>query len=269
MNSLSKTFLFFGVFAALNIILARLTYAQVLVNEFSSNTKSDWIELYSNEDVDLSGWTIDDEANAHVKVLLQGTTIIPSSNKYLVIEVGDRLNKGSDTITLRNKEGAVINSISYGKTGEVCTPSDSGSVARIPDGGNTFDRLAINTKGVTNGNTPTDPCPTPTTIPTSTLTNTPIPTNTPLPTNTISATRKPTPTLSPTDEPTETPEEVLGASEKSDGDNPTPDAKEQNLVQSSKKRNLLPSLVILSGVLLMAVPVFSFVKSKKVSKNIL
>lgn len=138
----------------------RSVLAQPVINEFSVDPPDDydWVELYSPEEIDISGWKLGDETGVF-KTFEDGTRLGPEI--YLVIEKYRRLNNDKDTIFLYNPAGEVVDKIKYGYEGEVCLPSSDGSIARLPDGGNTYDRVRVHTKGIKNDSSYIDPCPTP------------------------------------------------------------------------------------------------------------
>ncbi len=167
-------------------------FAQVVINEFSVNPpdKYDWLELYSPEVIDISDWILADEAGDFFTIP-PGTAL--GSGIYYVLSKYQRLNNDKDTIYLKDNLGNTINTIRYGYEGEVCLPGTDGSIARIPDGGNTYDRLSAHTKGATNGEIITEYCqaptasstPTPTVSPTVTESPTSTPTPSPTPAKSI------------------------------------------------------------------------------------
>jgi hypothetical protein len=165
-------------------------FAQVVINEFSVNPpdKYDWLELYSPEVIDISDWILADEAGDFFTIP-PGTTL--GSGIYYVLSKYQRLNNDRDTIYLKDNLGNTINSIRYGYEGEVCLPGADGSIARIPDGANTYDRLSVNTRGGTNGEIITEHCQAPT------ASSTPAPTPTVSPTVTESPTSTQTPSPTP------------------------------------------------------------------------
>lgn len=173
--------------------------AQVVINEFSSNTSTDWVELYSSEDVDISNWTLQDSTSEMGNVTA-GTVIGPNSDSFFVVSVSNRLNKDGDEISLFDATGVLKDKITYGDKGGPCLPSDAGSIGRYPDANATIDRFATATKGATNTSASLDPCPTPTPEPTANPTVTPTPSSTKTPTPT------PVPTKKPTSKPTATPQ---------------------------------------------------------------
>ena len=251
--------------------------AQAVINEFSvlPTDKYDWVELYSPTTIDISGWKLADETGVF-EIIPGGTSLGPGI--YYTVTKYQRLDNDKDTIYLYDQSDNQKNVIKYGYVGEVCLPSADGSIARIPDGGNTYDRLLTNTKSLTNGISFTDPCPTPTPEPTSTPTPTSNPTNTPTPTatpiktpSTSLRTNSPTPTStkSPTPKPSNSPlptsnseELVLGIQNSTS----TPEASPEE-VTSEKKFPIFPVILIVTGFLCIAGALFFFIKNnvKKVS----
>ncbi len=250
-------------------IFASVVSAQVVINEFSvlPTDKYDWVELYSPTTIDISGWKLADETGVF-EIIPGGTSLGPGI--YYTVTKYQRLDNDKDTIYLYDQSDNQKNVIKYGYVGEVCLPSADGSIARIPDGGNTYDRLLTNTKSLTNGISFTDPCPTLTPEPTSTPTPTSNPTNTPTPTATPIKTPTPTPTKSPTSKPTslqttsgQAEELVLGIQNATS----SPQASPEEEVVSEKKFPVFPVILIVTGFLCIAGAVFFFVKNnvKKVS----
>jgi hypothetical protein len=208
-NSKSKIFFLLSIF--LFLLFPSEVLAQVVINEFSSSTASDWVELFALEETDVSGWFLDDDGTAtNMATIPEGTTM--GASTYYVVEVSNRLNKNGDIISLFTKDGALVDRVPYGSKGGVCVPSESGSVGRYPDANSTIERFLLPTKGASNDLAQLNPCPTPTPTPTpsptptSTITPTPTPTLTSIPTST--ATPRPTvkavSTIEPTPKPTNT-----------------------------------------------------------------
>jgi hypothetical protein len=188
--------------------------AQVVINEMSTwETSGDWVELFSAEDINISGWKLRDGASTIIETVPQGISIGPSTSKYYVIEAGNRLNRDVDTIKiLKSDDSTLVNEIDYGGFGQVCAAGSGESIGRYPDGNNTVDRFASPTKNLSNDQALLNPCPTPTPTPTPTSTATPTPTPIPSPTKTPTSTKTPTP------KPTTTPEpEVGGVSDNNSG----------------------------------------------------
>lgn len=202
----------FTIFLALLFSPPKI-FAQVVINEFLPNptTGPDWVELYNVTDqgVYLNGWILDDEGTTTNMVDIKEATI--SAKGFLVFDVGSRLNKGGDTIYLKNNQGVTVDERSY-----TSDPGDNISLGRMPDG----DEWGI-CQTLTKGSPNSCVLPTPSPLPTNTL----APTNTPVPepTNTPAATSTPkpptsTPTPKPTLKPTATATasgEILGSEESS------------------------------------------------------
>jgi hypothetical protein len=179
------------------LLLPKSSYAQLVINEFSSYSSDDWVEVYllpeETQSVQLSDYRIRDDTASN-KIDLDGE-IAPG--EYKAFEFSNSLNKDKDNILLyKLVEGSEvqIGQISYGPTSELCAPEEGQSIGRKPDGGS-FVRLSSQTKGIANSDneaacpTPT-PSPTPTPVPTDSPT--PAPTENPTPKPTKSATPKPT-----------------------------------------------------------------------------
>lgn len=120
----------------------------VVINEFSSNSSSDWVELYNptNSTVNVSGWTLEDSTTDVIATIPNSTSIL--SKGFLKVDVGNRLNEGGDTITLLNASSSTIDFIFYGipvqpDAPHVAAPGSGESAGREPDGsGNWVSNLA-------------------------------------------------------------------------------------------------------------------------------
>lgn len=159
--------------------------ANILINEFSSGSShDDWVELYNTatESADLSGYILSDSGPNSKN--LSGS--IPSYG-FFVIDFNNYLNTPIDSVQLYNGTN-LVDSIPYGGTNQVCSPDETQSVGRYPDGNNTIERFATPTKGSSNNSVTLAPCPTPT----------PEPTQSPTPTQSSSPAPSPTPTKTPT-----------------------------------------------------------------------
>ncbi len=266
---------FLSLFFSVIFLLFSTIYvsAAVLINEFSSTSDDDWVELYNDgeSDIDLSSYLIRDslDNSAVNKITLTGV-LHPKEIKSFDFST-NALNKStSDSVRLFqivNGQEILKDSISYGGTGQVCYPSEQGSLGRYEDGKNLIDRFSTQSKGVTNGNGQKDPCPSPTSAPS----DTPKPTNTPTtaPTATKTPTPKPTATKSPTpteEEESPTPQdnqsEVLGVqTTETESPSPTP------LVasQSSSKIPFLAYVFIGGGVITIGASSFLFLKNRKIN----
>jgi len=130
---------------------ASTTSAQVVINEFSSSDSNDWVELYALEKTDISGWILDDEGTKTNIRVIPANTIIDTDIKtiYLIDSdfVKDRLNNSGDIITLYKSDGmTIVDQISYGNKGGVCSPNMGESAGRYPDSNATIERFKSPTK---------------------------------------------------------------------------------------------------------------------------
>ena len=263
-----KAFLFWATILILFFFFINKAGAQVVINEFSSSTSSDWIEFHGYEDTEISGWVIDDYGtSSNVKVFEEGTFIGPSYKSFLVVGVSSRLNKNGDIITLYDSNGNVIDEISYGDKGGVCIPTEAGSIGRYPDAGSVIERFREHSYGASNNLSELDPCPTPTSIPT----NIPIPTTTPKPTPTPVPTFTLTPTLAPTKPKTSTPtplgknleeKQILGMKE-TEMAIVNDDAEISDKKESKNPIPLAAGVFILAGLGLMGFPVANYFRLKR------
>jgi len=94
------------------------TQGDVLINEFSSNGSSDWVELLNTTDFDisLSGWKIQDITFGDIPgtaTTTIGAVTIPA-NGIVVIDIGNKLNQDGDVITLFDDSINQIHAVSFG-----------------------------------------------------------------------------------------------------------------------------------------------------------
>lgn len=110
-----------------------LNAPSIIINEFSANGAEDWVELYnlSSEPVDVTGWELRDSTTVHIRSL---TGAIPGRG-FLVVELSNWLNIGTDTIRLFDTNITEVASLTYATTGEVPYPGLGQSTARAWDGG--------------------------------------------------------------------------------------------------------------------------------------
>ena len=189
------------------IFVPQVFAADIVINEFSSNSADEWVELYntSSGPIDLTGWQLSDASNP--PETLSGT--IPANGFFVFDKPGGGWlnNSGGDTITLKDVASSVQDSITYGQSGSpVGTPDADKSAGRTPDGSATWANNLTWSKLAANPS----PTPTPTPTLTPTPTNTSGPTATPTPGATATPTPPPvTPTPIPTKKPTVTPTPTL------------------------------------------------------------
>jgi len=185
----------------------------------------EWVELYNptNASVDLSGWTIGDNAAndsvpsfflppgkfAIIAAAANFSDNFPGCTCTIVYmadgAIGNGLNNTGDRVILKDSAGTTIDAISYGTDTTYTTLPDVAaghSLERSPAGGSFID------------NPNPSPCPssptataTPSLTPTATPSPSPTSTSTPTtsPTSTSTPTTSPTSTSTPTASPTSTP----------------------------------------------------------------
>lgn len=150
--------------------------AQLVINEFSSGTSKDWVELFntSTNSADLSRFRLED-ANGNKKIL-EGT--VPGGG-IISFSFSNYLNNSGDAVNLFfTGNSDPIDSIGYGPGTDLCVPAGDQSIGSLPDGSGTIIRFANQTRdGSNTGGTPA-PCTTPSSTPSPTKK----PTGTPTPT---------------------------------------------------------------------------------------
>lgn len=264
-------FLFFVFLFA--FILTSEVSAQVVINEFSSSTLNDWVEVYNSGDssVDLSTYILRDSTSSNKKELVG----ILDPGNISVFEFSRYLNKDGDIVKLlliSGGEELSKDSISYGDKGGICIPSESGSVGRLPNGSSSIVRFLTNTKNSLNESGNDDPCPTSTPVPTEVPTSEPDSTSTPVPTE--APTLAPTARVAATKRPTMTPRSVGKRDEDDDSEevlglrgdlmaSPSPELEEG----VKKKFPFMAGLFLVGGIGLIGVAGFTFFKNKKKEYN--
>jgi hypothetical protein len=252
-------------------------FAKVTINEFSSGTNNDWVELYNTPDAtesaNLAEYVLKDSLDSNIGGELSGN--LPAA-QWQVIDVGSRLNKDGDTVRLfkNNDLNTSIDSISYGVEGSICAASETESIGRLPDGSGNFVRFSAQTKQLANSSSQSI-CPTPT--PTSTPTNAPTsaPEATTAPTTAPTATPKPTvkpaspqggPTATPKKSPSpsssaspEATSQVLSAATTSPSASPTPKPKENTVFN---KNSLIQIIFIGLGSIFVIASAVSFLRTR-------
>lgn len=190
-------------------------YAKLFINEFSSQSSSDWVEIYndSDNDIPLTSYRLRDSTTTN-KLDLNG---ILAPHGFIVFEWSDRLNNAGDIIKIvkADSESEEEDKVVYGNIeGKVIDSPGSGQfAARITDGGTAWGLFSSSTKGFTNVNATPAPTATPT------------PTEQPKPTAT--PTKAPTPTKSPTQQPFSTQTATF---------TPTPNATRTQVLGSAVKK---------------------------------
>lgn len=238
----------------------------LVINEISTYSSEDWVEIYSDSELDISGYELKDSVG-NSKLIPENTTIGTDTN-YYVVDFSNKLNKDEDTVTLYDKEKNQLDSVSYGKAGQLCAPENGQSIGRKPDGSGGFQRLANETRLEINTDLEA-PCPTPKPDPTTTPTPNPTtnPEKTPTPKPTIAA--SPTPrvlsaTSSPTRKSTPAKSEETKTSWTTPESESTAEPEAEVLSDTDKKisSKLIAAIFILAGGLFTVYPVVKYYKAK-------
>jgi len=184
---------------------AAFASSTVVINEFSSQTSPDWVEIYNNSDaaVDLSSYGLTDAANNP-----KSFNCILAPHGFSIVDWSNKLNNAGDTVFLKLGD-ETVDCISFGDGADDSCPEEFGPTlanpsadqvgSRIPDGG-AWQLTAASTKDAPNdvsskpaGAVCSTPTPTPSPTPTISPTSTPKPaTATPAPTNTSTPASTPT-----------------------------------------------------------------------------
>jgi len=149
--------------------------ANIVINEFVSDNTTEWVELYNKgtSSVDLTGWTLEDEASNSKSLAVLGT-IAGGGYKVYTCTSG-WLNNAGDIIWLNDSTGANVDRVGYETSGDAPVPDAGRSTGRCPNGVDTdndaadFTKLDITTAGAANA------CPRDATAPTTTYVVTPTP----------------------------------------------------------------------------------------------
>ncbi len=133
--------------------------SRILINEFVSDPSEgkEWIELFnvSTTSVNLMGFTLNDGTG-----VVATATLMVEAGSFLVIELSSsKLNNGGDSIILKNSEGVVMDSVSYGdwedenREDNAIAPAKGSSLARINSEDTNNDNVDFaQTTTVTKGN---------------------------------------------------------------------------------------------------------------------
>lgn len=137
-------------FVAAQVANAVAVPGDVVINEFSADNGTDWVELYNKSaaTVDLAGWKLRD-SSASNKVDLTGA--LPAGG-FLAVDFGSSLNQAGDTIRILDASDMPIDELTY--PGAVAAPASGSYAARLTDGATTWEIRAAASKGLTNVTAP-------------------------------------------------------------------------------------------------------------------
>lgn len=164
-------------------------FATPVINEFSSSTSDDWIEIYNPDafPIDLSIYRIRDSTENN-NLDLSGS-LAPLS--LIAFEWSNKLNNGGDIIKLvQISDNSTVDLVTYGNQGGLIAPDINQSAGRISDGAGNWTVFTTASKNSTNNSSLVFVPPTP--IPSKT----PTPTKTPPTPKTVTSQPSRIPTLS-------------------------------------------------------------------------
>lgn len=180
-------------FLAIVFVSPNSINAQLKINEISSSTSDDWVEIYNSEDeeVDLGIFELRDNSESN-SVKLSG--VLPGG-EVSVFDFSNKLNNGGDKVRLVEiLTQEIVDEMNYGSDGQFPAPGENLSLARMPDGSDEV-LIVSSSKGTTNNNQQVFFTPTPTPTVTPTPTRSPTPVRTPTPTRTPTPVKTPTPAV--------------------------------------------------------------------------
>lgn len=122
------------------LLSSKIVLAQVVINEFSSNSDPEWVEIYNNTDqiIDLLGWRILDGNSIETDDLQLSGCLAPRGFRLFNRQAGWLNNTGGDTIILKNSDNEEIDKVIYGEGGVISIPPNGKSAGRDPDGGSNW-----------------------------------------------------------------------------------------------------------------------------------
>lgn len=174
MSICSKFITPFVFILAIFLFSPKVVSAQVVINEFSSKSDPEWVELLntsSDQVINLSGWRIVDGNTVATDDLTLDGCISPQGFRLFNHTKG-WLNDGGDSINLKDSTGEPVGEpVVYGEGGVVGTPSSEKSAGRTPNGASTW--VIFDTPTPTNNDCQLSVTSTPTPEPTSSSTPTP------------------------------------------------------------------------------------------------
>lgn len=125
--------------------------SDVVINEIapapSDASAKEFVELYNagTKTVDISRWILDDVTNGGSSPYTIPAGTLLAANSFYVWETSNYYNNGSDTVTLKNQVGAVVDQYNY------TASARDASWYRSPDGGEWAKQQSTSpTKGNTN-----------------------------------------------------------------------------------------------------------------------
>jgi len=105
-----------GIMAADNVFIAAAFINPAVTNEEEKESMKEWVSIanYSPNNIDLSGWTIDDQAGSRAPVELSGK--LASGDTRRVSGGGNiLLTNNGGSLTLKNADGVIVDSATWSK----------------------------------------------------------------------------------------------------------------------------------------------------------
>jgi len=177
-----QVFAFIAAFSMF-LFVSNTSFASPLINEFSSSSSSDWVEIYNPdpESIDLSIYRIRDLTATNKKDL--SGNLDPGG--FATFDWSNKLNNAGDLIKLvLISDESVVDETSYGDQGGISAPQSNQTGGRKQDGNSEWILFITSSKGSSNNSSEVYVPPTPTNTPQLTPTKTPKPTKTPTPVKT-------------------------------------------------------------------------------------
>lgn len=163
---MNETILRFSLIIFLILFIVQTVRADVVINEIMPNSVApesdyEWIELYTNQSVNISNWSVSDAANKtySFSLILDNFSILACNAEAFnatypdlnvpVVNLGCTgagwLNNGAESLSLYNNLGQLIDNYTWSTD-----PEENVSIGRYPDGSiSWYENLTI-TPGITN-----------------------------------------------------------------------------------------------------------------------
>ena len=157
---MSKFSLFIVMILVIDLVQA-ISISEVNYNPQGDDNNKEYIEIYSQEPINLSNYTIEDLSSLDVLTLVKSS----NSSYYLVVEenfdhtqidatiytvgptIGNNLNNDNDQITLKDSNGSIIETFTY--TSEIGANNNNKSLCKFPESTGNWQEC-IQTPGLVN-----------------------------------------------------------------------------------------------------------------------
>lgn len=132
-----------------NGVSAATSFGPLAINEFlpdpNSEFQDEWVEIYNTSDqpVDLTGWTLEDESLPPRDLTPLGS--VSAMSHVVFVDPGDNwINNSGDTITLKDASAKIIDRHTYNAS------DPDKTIGRENDGSEVFKECDTPTQGITN-----------------------------------------------------------------------------------------------------------------------